>query len=291
MGKWIRVTRKNPCPICERDDWCAIAAEGNAVRCARVESGKPSRGKDGAMAWIHLLTNPLPEAPPPRDRPKPKINWKKRARQMYDRPTAAKARAEIASELGVSENSLVRLGVGEGFDRDGRRFYSFPSRDAEGKWTAIQRRYENGEKKTMYGGTPGLFYVDNDDYYTWVVVVVEGATDTAAALDAGLSVIGRPSNTGGAECIASLIQDHYFKPHVKLVVIGENDRKEDSPCSCGECHLCWPGLYGAKSTAHQLRQCVEGPVHVLMPPSSVKDTREWTQKLGGKHLRNSVFDV
>ena len=65
--KWIRITRRNACPICGKPDWCLISQDGKAAICARIESDKPA-GNKGA-GWLHKLdtANPLPT--PPKRRP------------------------------------------------------------------------------------------------------------------------------------------------------------------------------------------------------------------------------
>src|SRR5947208_2902513 len=48
---WRRVSRDRPCPVCERPDWCLIAADGSAAICARAESPK----RCGEAGWLHQL--------------------------------------------------------------------------------------------------------------------------------------------------------------------------------------------------------------------------------------------
>jgi putative DNA primase/helicase len=68
----------------------------------------------------------------------------------------------LADELGVSVESLMRLGIGCRLG-DGNRTYTFPVRDRDGELVGIQRRYENGKKFFMPGSGQGLFFeVDNE---------------------------------------------------------------------------------------------------------------------------------
>jgi len=53
---WKEVSKNNPCPICDKSDWCAISPDGNAVVCNRADTApsgwkfiKPS-SNDG---WIY----------------------------------------------------------------------------------------------------------------------------------------------------------------------------------------------------------------------------------------------
>ena len=51
---WKRVSKRRPCPICQRPDWCLYDGPENdptAVICARVESYKCC----GEAGWLHRL--------------------------------------------------------------------------------------------------------------------------------------------------------------------------------------------------------------------------------------------
>jgi len=58
--KWLRVSKRNRCPVCDKPDWCLLSEDGKAAICARIESGKPA-GNKGA-GWLHKLdtARPLP---------------------------------------------------------------------------------------------------------------------------------------------------------------------------------------------------------------------------------------
>ena len=60
-SKWLRVNKRNPCPVCGKPDWCLISPDGKTAICARIESDKPA-GNKGA-GWLHSLDNPLPVPP------------------------------------------------------------------------------------------------------------------------------------------------------------------------------------------------------------------------------------
>ena len=69
-SKWVRVNRRNPCPVCGRPDWCLVSQDGKTAICARIESDKPA-GNKGA-GWIHTLDNSTLLPPLPIPRPKVK---------------------------------------------------------------------------------------------------------------------------------------------------------------------------------------------------------------------------
>src|SRR5262249_34706853 len=47
-----RVSRREPCPICSRTEWCEVRDDG-AVHCMRVESPVPGTSRGGG--WWHTL--------------------------------------------------------------------------------------------------------------------------------------------------------------------------------------------------------------------------------------------
>lgn len=74
----------------------------------------------------------------------------------------------LATELSVSVESLMKLGVGcrpgrgdNGYETDNRT-YTFPVRDGAGKLIGISIRYENGKKVFEKGSKQGLFFEPND---------------------------------------------------------------------------------------------------------------------------------
>jgi len=177
----------------------------------------------------------------------------------------AKARAEIIPGelydfadvvLGLSGESMDLLDVGVINDE-----YVFPERDECGRIIGILRRTKAGKKIAMSGGKRGLAYqypLPVDD----PVLVVEGPTDVAAAIEAGYTAVGRPSNVLGGEMLAKLLRGR------RVIVFGENDQKDDGR---------WPGREGVECIIEHLNP-VCASVQVLYPPDGVKDLRVW---LGG----------
>lgn len=66
-GKWQRVTRSHPCPICGKRDWCSVSVDGHMAACRRVEQGGLVKAdKGGAPYYLHHLTRiDTPAALPP----------------------------------------------------------------------------------------------------------------------------------------------------------------------------------------------------------------------------------
>jgi len=86
------------------------------------------------------------------------------------------------------------------------------------------------------------------------IVVVEGASDTAAALDLGMVGVGRPQSLGGLEFLRTLLVGR------NAIVVGEND--------------AGAGRQGMEATFEALTDICPVVVKV-MPPEGVKDLRAW----------------
>jgi hypothetical protein len=135
---WERVSKRRPCPVCTKPDWCMYASPEDsptAVICARVESPK----RCGESGWLHVLRNDGPTWTP----------WRRSIRvavRMMSEPVNGKvdfaklaadsrqgvkpeALDKLAVSLGVSIESLRRLGVGWSAQH---RAWSFPMSNAAG---------------------------------------------------------------------------------------------------------------------------------------------------------------
>lgn len=242
----------------------------------RVESGLPCKGG----GWIHRLSEPLPHVDLPDKPPRPRKDAAAIAKTCYTHARSAFKRRDLSHTLGVSEYVLADLCVGVGWDRDGTEWASFPSRGINGEIVGITRRYDNGSKKTLAGtSNSGIFCKE----WWWIgngtVYIVEGASDVAALIDAGLSALGRPSCIGGLSVLTAYLKRHDPK---RIIVIGENDLKPEKrgsiqqcPPSCKGCLVCWPGRAGCLITASRLAKALNRKVETLMPPEEFKDVRQW----------------
>lgn len=292
-GEWVRVSKAEPCRVCERPDYCTRSADGLVSKCMRIESQKAAGGTGGG--WIHRLEDQLPVATA---RPAPEkissAEWQRRAEQMFNERKAEPKRAELAERLGVKASALSALGVGVGWDHDGREFWSFPERDAAGLPLGIKRRYADGGQRYMPGSSAGLYSVPDWHGTPGPILLPEGGSDAAALLSLGLCVIGRSSNTGSVGLLKQALRPMEGRP---IIVLGENDRKpervgtgrdagkaEDGQplCqrNCRGCSWCWPGKFGAMDTAGQLSHAFERDVFWRMVQGA-KDSRAWLNEVGG----------
>lgn len=249
-----RVTREQPCLVCQKGDWCLRAEDYSVCICARVESNLPK----GESGWLHKLTDDWQRPawrPVQRPATKPTIDWLALCNQ-YRRACVRGSLGSLANTLGVSVDALKRLRVGW---NDQRRAFSFPMRDIDGKPCGIRYRSYSGAKFSETHSREGLFFLPADllpDY----LVIVEGASDAAATIDLGFaSVIGRANCSGNLGQIESLCR----RLNTRTVILVPN--------------ADFVGIHGA----NQLRLRIERqPISVksLVLPSGIKDARACVQE-------------
>ena len=214
---WERVSKSNQCPVCKRGDWCCVGAI--FVNCMRVESDLPCKGTSGG--WLHRIDANAPAKPrtPLRPaKPEPPVDceplW-----QNWDKWTTEAQIENLASLLGVDFAVLNMMGVAWA-----DRAWAFPMRDGLGKLIGIRFRTNDGDKWTLKGTHSGLFMARNMNIFVrhWpdTLFVVEGATDTGAALSIGLAAIGRPSCLGCEQMVNDYIARHKFR---RAVIVADND--------------------------------------------------------------------
>lgn len=255
QSKWYRVKKNRPCVICNRPDWCTYTDDG-ANCCMRIESDKPMRNG----GWLHRETEYRYTPPVKFVEPEPEIDFK----GMWT--TWAKATDmgrvnDLAASLNVSSGSLIALRcVWTG------TAWAFPMRDDAGKMIGIRLRDPDGHKYAVTGSHQGLFLVKQEQ--NRVAYLLEGPTDTAAALTLGLSAFGRPSCLGQENLIRKYLKRNLVE---RLVIVTDNDE---------------PGIRGAVKLQASLPilSCV------YVPPT--KDLREFVTFGGSKELiESSVKDL
>ncbi|MEX1229494.1 MAG: hypothetical protein WEB58_04595 [Planctomycetaceae bacterium] len=262
---WVRVSKQYLCPICQKPDNCQVSEDGKAVWCGRIAKGSV-RQNNGGQHLHRLNPTSLGFTLPPKKKHSPEPvtrDWPAYAKEMARNADAA--RQQLAERLGVSLDSLEQLNVGWN-PSDG--FWSVPERNGDGEVIGISARYRSGEKKRLAGGQAGLTYADDWDTGVGPILLVEGGSDTAALLTLGLTVVGRPSNSGGVDLLLDLLE--HIPPDRDIIVIGERDEKDDGK---------WPGKEGAIRTATRLAESLERPVAWSLPPDHAKDSRAWLQAM------------
>jgi len=284
---WQRVSRRRPCPVCGKPDYCLYAGPDDspeAAICPRTES----TNRCGEAGWLHVLRRDGPTWAPWRrtisrmvrrmtDRPNGKVEFARLA-ATYRAAVKPDALARLANQLGVSVESLHRLAIGWSADH---RAWAFPMTERSGGVCGIRLRLPSGRKLSVRGGKEGLFIpfpprIEGPERIGTILqrhhpellplLVCEGPTDTAALLDLGFSAVGRPSCASGVKLLVELVGA--LKPP-EVVIVADGDL---------------PGQRGAENLASALVAYCRS-VRVITPPAGVKDTRDW------KHAGATTVDV
>jgi hypothetical protein len=261
-GNWRRVSRSRHCPICERPDWCLIAADGSAAICQRVESPK----KCGEAGWLHRLRDDWqPTRRVVRHIPLALSGGSRRdfgalAKQFQQALDLGRLQ-QLANSLGLTIDSLTSLGIGWSEEH---RAWSFPMADPEGNVLGIRLRPLKGKKFAVTGGKEGLFIPSTVDEGDSALLICEGPTDTAALLDMGFrQVVGRPSCAGGVKLLVEMVGK---RQPPEVVIASDGDE---------------PGRRGADNLASVL-VAHAAAVRVIVPPDGIKDARAWLQAGGSR---------
>ena len=280
MSLWPVASKKNPCPICGKEDWCGLG--DYKVKCMREPSDHPS--DDGGFYHPYPgagAVSSRPYIPLPIKRKSPQIDASAIIERLERLTTPAQLKS-LGGSLGVAGDALFNLRA----CRDNeRQAWAFPMYDGDGKICGIRLRYDGGEKKSVYGSQQGAFasFRFPPDK---IAYLPEGPTDCAALMTLGLFAIGRPSaNCGknGAQQIRAILKRFEVS---RIVIIADNDTRKRKKFGT-EIEEDWsPGIDGAKALAKELKMN-----HVIwLPPA--KDMREFV-KLGGTRVmvENSIKNL
>jgi len=256
---WRKVSRRNPCPICGKPDWCMISPDGDIILCNRVESDKRSRGggwlhESGATVFQFEKNIQIPALQEPE---KPwfdaEIWWGCGRHLLSKDPSRLNW---WANELSLPAPDMAFMGA---VALSG--MLAFPMYDGEGKIIGIRTRSETGQKKAITGSKAGVFlptvHMEGLD-----VVICEGPTDATAALSLGFEPIGRPSCIGQEDIILATLKR--WKVH-QVTICSDNDT---------------PGFQGSKRLCELLQK--HHILHRLVTSHTCKDLREWL-KNGATH--------
>ena len=282
MDRFHKVSRREPCPVCGKTDWCVVSNDGGTAICFRTESDRP-HDKGG---WVHVLKRTLPPVRPVPTvrRPRPQLIEMERVMQGFraefegdgaERDIFGSA-IEIGAELGMPGAVVDRLMCGRS------RFYSawaFPMRDGDGKVVGVRLREYGGSRKwSVAGSKDGLFYDTDMEAAETVshgvrgreIVICEGATDCAAGYAIGLATVGRSSCNTGVEHLKRLCERLRVS---RVTIVTDNDRFKErttrSPHGVPMRTVWRPGIEGAERLAQDL-----GRMYRLVTPPK-KDLREW----------------
>lgn len=244
MSEWRRVSKSNRCTVCGKPDWCTYTER--YACCMRVESNRPLRNG----GWLHpkaarsdgtAVVRPRSDGGSAPDLLTMMRQWRLSMTQKIIRTCA------IA--LGVTERSLSCLGVGWSIEAQAM---AFPMYDGA-RLVGIRLRSPAGEKWAVAGSRSGLFLPSRQPHPS-TLLICEGPTDTAAAIDLGYAAIGRPSCLG---CEFVTLRAIRKMNASRVVVLSDNDD---------------PGIRGACRLANFLWSAGIRPA-IAIPPE--KDLRQW----------------
>jgi hypothetical protein len=277
--RWPPVSKARPCPKCGRTDWCLLADDGRAGWCGDTgrtwQDGGADAGGHGIGYVGAALRRPRSKPPAPAaTAAKPGLDWAaehERARSQLTRELLEL----LAAKTGLPAAAWEKLAPGWHTAADLRRLkvfgkgwledypdgaFAFRERDA-GRVVGISHRAVDGRKGAPKGSARGLaFPTDLWDRPGRPVVVVEGVSDVAALAALGIPAVGRPSNSGGAEQLQTLLAG------APVLLMGENDGKPNGTR---------PGYAGVVAVAQRLSAGWGRPVRFALPPDGAKDVRAW----------------
>lgn len=260
--RFIRVSPRRPCPICGKKKWCTLSADGKVAYCMNTPNDHPCR--NGSFA--HRLDKPLEIKEPPKAEREYKIHpheWILRVEELKEKCTDARCKS-LANLLGVSTDSLRQMEVG--WIAEGK--YAFPMRDGLLQIVGVRIRQNDGKKYCIRGSQNGLFIPRKVlPTQSTPLLICEGPTDCAAALDIGLDAIGRPSCSGGVEMLK-----RFLRPKARdIIIMADNDKPHIRPDGT----KWYPGQDGAIILANALQGTARS-VCIIKPPKH-KDLRQWLQ--------------
>jgi len=244
--KWIRIGDLGICcPICGKPDWCRVSKNGEYVLCSRI----PVYSQGGSLHKLteNIKTNGIANI----DNYYPPINWYA-LNKSYGRNCPLWRLNQFGALKGISPVSLIKLNMGY----DGSA-YTFPIFNENFSMVGLQRQFPDGIKSMVKGSKLGIFIPTTYQEGKSPVVITEGVSDTAIALDLGLNAVGRLNCSSGTEILIKILVN---KPLVEAYIVADNDKA---------------GKDGALKLANDLI-AIGCQVKVIIPP--FKDLRNWKRK-------------
>lgn len=212
MSEMTRVSKKRPCPVCQKADWCLLGR--SMAICMRVQSQREKTFSDGSVGWMHRIDGgPFPIEPPKPKANKPAPNLNAMMEKWF-RFTKPEAREKLAQTLGVTTKSLELIGAALRDDHT----WAFPMRDARNYVVGIRIRSDLGRKWAIEGSHQGLFIPQIEPEP--LVFLPEGPTNTAAVLSLGRFAVGRPSSNGAVLTAAEAVKNMKCR---KAVIVADTD--------------------------------------------------------------------
>ena len=218
---WVRVSRAEPCPICQGGDNCSVSTEGTAVWCGRVQSDRQNKGGQ----YFHRID----DNDPYRKTFEPRRFEKTREGKEF--ATLAKFHEiAIANRSHLSywaERYCVPVSCWQdihGYAIKGILVTPELNQDGDkviGTSKRLLKSDGSTEKKNVRGSSRGITVGRHPVGSGHAVIIVEGASDTAAANAAGFEGMGRHTRDADLTAFSRLLSE--VPDNCPIVVIVEND--------------------------------------------------------------------
>lgn len=258
---WVRVSRREPCLICEKPDWCTIGEKGSC--CMRIESSRPMANG----GWFHAFGDDTPKREPLPSRPIPARPNFAAILHGWRQATTDAQLAQEAEKLRVSTRALADLGTCYAPEYSATAFPMFDEAASSVNEPCGVRLRTEDKKFAVKGSKAGFFFPFGAMLRIPArrIFICEGPTDTAACLDLECFAIGRASCRGGEGMLLSALAQ--LCPD-EVVVVFDNDG---------------PGVAGAEDLVRLIRQ----PCARLVPPG--KDLRKFLADGGSQLVLQSML--
>jgi len=205
-------------------------------------------------------------------------------------------RHERAEELGVSSEALMKMRLGWARQNQllalrtrcvHEGYWTLPLYDANENICGIALQPPHGSeahderdqiKKMVSGSKPGVYQARHPKLAPEILLVCEGASDTAAALTLGYNAVGRISNTGTHDTVCAYISR--YKPD-NTVIIPDND-PDSNPIARDLTNM------GATKLCEALNE--RRHKAVVMKPRFAKDLRAWLNNGGTREQLDKAIE-
>jgi len=247
---WIPVSKKQPCPICKKTDWCSLSSDGRKVVCPRIRSNVYLKGA-GFLHKVEYNGVDPKEKVSIKRRSNMSINWKALS-QLYEKKLSYDKGEQLSIELGVAMRYFPPWHVG--WDSEA---WTIPAYNGDREMVGIQRRFPDGEKLWVSRSKNGLFIPEMKNIWG-AIFITEGFSDGIAVSTLGARVIGRPNCQTGVGFIKRFI--HINKNVREVVVVSDND------------------TVGVAGSARLMREIsAQVTTSRVIVPEDYKDARKWIE--------------